>query len=206
MIPRSIMGARIWDKAKVMAAIRRLKRAGESIAYSDVHGTNAALSSAAARHFGTYRAAVIAAGIDYDRRVRKQQHWSKGLVIKAIRRRLRAKQDLAPGHLSQYEKPLYLAAVHHFGSYRAAVEAAGIDYEKVLRPPGHRWPEHKVLAEIKRQHRLGRDLAHNAIQALERRQRFLELRQRLRSVALGVEAAAHAHEAHRQVGVIVLAV
>jgi hypothetical protein len=178
-----------WDKAKVMATIRRLKRAGEAISYAHVHRINAALSGAAVYHFGTYRAAVIAAGIDYDRRVRKQQHWSKELVIKAIRRRSRARQDLSPGYLVIHEKRLYLAACTHFGSYRKAVMAAGIDYQKkVLRPPGLRWPERKVLAEIKRQQRLGKDLAHNAMRSRNESLVFAASR-RFGTYAAAVEAA-----------------
>jgi hypothetical protein len=154
-----------WDRSKVIATIQRLKRAGESIAYHHVHTNKNSLARAAVYHFRTYRRAVIAAGIDYDHKVRLQRRWTPDLVIKQIRRRRRTRQDLSPGYLSKNSRPLYLAACTHFGSYRKAVSAAGIDYVTVLRPQARLWPADRVLAEIRRQYRQGKDVSHNAMRA-----------------------------------------
>ena len=56
---------------------------------------------------------------------------------------------------------LVSAAAYHFGSYRRAVELAGIDYSTVLRRP--RWTRARIIALIKSAHRKGEDLFWSAV-------------------------------------------
>lgn len=70
-------------------------------------------------------------------------------------------QSLAYVALSKRKQSLVSAASYHFGSYRAAVEKAGVPYVQHLQRP--RWTKQTVIAEIKRAKRAGRDLHWGAV-------------------------------------------
>jgi len=55
--------------------------------------------------------------------------------------------DLSYNALAARHQPLVSAAAYHFGSYRAAVEKAGIDYSTVVRRP--RWTRAAIIKLIK---------------------------------------------------------
>jgi hypothetical protein len=78
---------------------------------------------------------------------RKLKKWSKELVISE----LKAVEDLS-AKINQRERPsLYGAAVRYFGSWKVAVERAGIDYDhsRKRRQKGH-WNAEKVLEEVRK--------------------------------------------------------
>ncbi len=80
-----------------------------------------------------------------DDRPKSNRRWTAECVL----RELKAKQDLS-AKLNQCASPaLYGAALRFFGSWKAAVEAAGFDYEKVSRrkPRGY-WTPDNVVSEI----------------------------------------------------------
>src|ERR1044071_9234573 len=58
-------------------------------------------------------------------------------------------------------QPLVSGAAYHFGSYRSAVEKAGIDYASVVRRP--RWTRPMIIGLIKQAKRKGEDLHWSAV-------------------------------------------
>jgi len=86
----------------------------------------------AKRYFGTWREAVRAAGCEPARR-----RWSKEVVIKEIRERCRRNLPLS-SILFKQDGPLAGAATRLFGSWRAALDAAGI--------PGTRLSQNKAIS------------------------------------------------------------
>src|SRR6185503_4682398 len=58
-------------------------------------------------------------------------------------------------------QPLVSAAAYHFGSYRSAVERAGIDYATVIRRP--RWTRPLIIQMIKQAKRKDNDLHWSAV-------------------------------------------
>jgi len=101
------------------------------------------LTSAAIRYFGSWRAAVEAAGIDYSqvaalgrqKRAQKITKWTQERILEEIRRLYEAGEDLSSAVVRRKYLPLYATArrKEHFGSWAKAVTAAGVDYSRVKR-------------------------------------------------------------------------
>lgn len=87
--------------------------------------------------------------------------WNKDEILRELRRLQKSGGDLSYNGLSKKMQALVSAAAYHFGSYRRAVELAGIEYGDVLRRP--RWTRAKIIALIKAARRRGEDLFWSAV-------------------------------------------
>ena len=135
------MPQRRWSRELILERIRELSRQGSDLTPSQVGAQQGALVSAAERYFGNWPAAVREAGIDYERvreagrqrRSERIRKWSRERIVAEIRRLQRAGEDLSWGVMERKYQPLCAAAVKrcYFGSWSAALAAAGIDYEQV---------------------------------------------------------------------------
>ena len=65
----------IWDEKKILRELRRLQKSGTDLAYTKLAKKKQSLLSAAAYHFGSYRDAIAAAGIEY-RQVLRRPSWT----------------------------------------------------------------------------------------------------------------------------------
>ena len=61
--------------------------------------------------------------------------WEKNRILTELRRLHREGVNLSYSHLARKKQPLLSAAAYHFGSYRSAVQKAGIDYAEVIQRP-----------------------------------------------------------------------
>lgn len=75
-------------------------------------------------------------------------HWDHGLVISEIRRIFLSDQPLNVGHARKAYGGLVDAARLRFGSWKAAVEAAGIPYQLVSLQSKKKWNKQSIQAEI----------------------------------------------------------
>jgi hypothetical protein len=87
--------------------------------------------------------------------------WDKTSITLAIRKLHKQGEDLSYNALSRKMQSLVSAAAYHFGSYRVAVEKAGVDYEIVVRRP--RWTKAAIIKLIKDSKRGGKDLHWSAV-------------------------------------------
>jgi hypothetical protein len=87
--------------------------------------------------------------------------WTKDDILKALKRLYKQKADLSYNALAAKRQPLVSAAAYHFGSYRKAVERAGIDYALITRRP--RWTRQMIIGLIKDARRRGDDLHWSAV-------------------------------------------
>ena len=87
--------------------------------------------------------------------------WTKEDILATLKRLNRQKADLSYNALAAKRQSLVSAAAYHFGSYRKAVERAGIDYASVTRRP--RWTRQMIIALIKGARRRGEDLHWSAV-------------------------------------------
>src|SRR5882672_3471999 len=87
--------------------------------------------------------------------------WDKDEVVRALRKLHRSGADLSYNALAKRKQSLVSAAAYHFGSYRKAVEKAGIDYAIVTRRP--RWNKAAIIGLIKQARRDGEDLHWSAV-------------------------------------------
>ncbi|HEY3282700.1 MAG TPA: hypothetical protein VGN26_10535, partial [Armatimonadota bacterium] len=135
------MSKRIWSAERILEEIRRLHASGSEITQSKVETIDSRLTSAAVRYFGSWRAAVVSAGIDYrgvaetgrKRRSEKMTKWSKDSILQQIRDLNLRGEDLSSSVVRRKHLALYATArrPEHFGSWSQAVTAAGIDYGRV---------------------------------------------------------------------------
>ena len=87
--------------------------------------------------------------------------WTKDDILKALKRLYKQKADLSYNALAAKRQSLVSAAAYHFGSYRKAVERAGIDYASITRRP--RWTRQMIIGLIKAAKRKGDDLHWSAV-------------------------------------------
>lgn len=97
--------------------------------------------------------------------------WSPRIVVEHILERYRKGLKLNSGYMQIYERALYQAGCAYWGSWRKAIEAAGIRYDdvRVLVPnPPYKWNKQKIIAIIRERFRAGKPLNSNHIQTKER--------------------------------------
>lgn len=148
-----------WTPEKVIRRIKKRAKSGGDLGMRASTEEDGALVIAATRRFGTWEAAVEAAGYDYET-IRKTSSWTKKTVLKEIRRRRKKGKSLRGAHVcADGSRSLYTAGLTHFGSWRETIEAAGFDYESVR---GRRWTDQLVLDEIRKCHKRGTALTAKA--------------------------------------------
>ena len=82
--------------------------------------------------------------------------WDKSEIVKALKKLHKDGTDLSYNALAATQQSLVSAAAYHFGSYRKAIEKAGIGYDSVVRRP--RWTKAAIIALVKAAKREGDDL------------------------------------------------
>src|SRR5829696_6222324 len=87
--------------------------------------------------------------------------WNRDEIIRTLKKLYKSGEDLSYNALAAKRQALVSAAAYHFGSYRRAVEKAGIDYADVTRRP--RWTRQMIIGLIKDAKRDGADLHWSAV-------------------------------------------
>lgn len=142
------MPARKWTQDRVLAAIRERQRRG--LPLLGIYSQNMALVNAGIREFGSWRTALVAAGIPG---VQPLQKWSRARVLEQIL--ARQQQGLALTKTWQQDRALHAAATRCFGGWQAALAAANL--QRTQRPR-RLWTRERILEEIRNWERQGRPL------------------------------------------------
>jgi hypothetical protein len=87
--------------------------------------------------------------------------WDKPEILQSLKKLHKEGKDLSYTQLAKRMQPLVSAAAYHFGSYRNAVEKAGIPYTEIVRRP--RWTKQHIIKLIKQARRDGEDLHWSAV-------------------------------------------
>lgn len=128
----SVRAVRAWTPERVTAEIRRRYESGEGITVSAVIRADSGLRAAAVRFFGSWRSAVAAAGLDYAT-ARAVETRSREQVIADIRAAHVAGRCLLTSAARAHTPSLYRAGVFYFGSWGAALQAAGVPLPEASR-------------------------------------------------------------------------
>lgn len=160
-----------WTKAKVIRRIRELAAQGEDLSYGAVLRNHSALAAAGSNHryFASWGAAIEAAGLNYEEVRRHRAPWSRERIIATIRELHARGEDLISTNIRAlgYRTMEYAARKpSNFGSWRAAVEAAGFDFDEVTRL--HRKKQRKRKTRVRLRRKKKRQEAHEQ-QVEERR-------------------------------------
>src|SRR5690606_7836574 len=130
---------------------RQVYRQKQNLAYNAMCRRHQSLVSAAAYHFGSYRDAVIAAGIDYAT-VLQRPRWNKQMIIQVIKQARKQNQDLHWSAVTQRRDRLGRAAFASlqprlFGRWDRALQAAGLDADEISRY--RKWDRNSIGFELK---------------------------------------------------------
>lgn len=155
-----------WSKERVIEEIRQLYEKGEDLRPSAIARLCQTLPMAAKKFFGRWREAVIAAGIDYDSYIVKrrtgQLEQVKQQIIDEIKRLYQEGRIDELSGAWRYHLSLFRKARHRFGSWRKAIEAAGLNYQEIVQR--QKWTPEKIIAEIRRLYAEGKNLSVTAMQ------------------------------------------
>src|SRR6266550_4668180 len=112
------MGTR-WSKDEIGLEILRLYAARQPLSYGEVEKNHLRLLRAATRYFGSWKAAIEFAGLDYDQ-IRRYRVWTPDRIVEEIQKYHREGHDLSWRHVSTSLNPALAAAAirkHRFGSW-----------------------------------------------------------------------------------------
>jgi hypothetical protein len=163
-------GPKYRNADDVLREIRGRRRQGvlsRLVAVTKGPHADMALWTAAKRLFGGWRQAVRSAGVVYDEHIRPSKYPTRASIVSEIRRRHRAGLPLNSEGVRKLEPrdaSLHDCGCKVFGSWRAAVEAAGFDYD-CIRNPG-RAPyrtRDQLLKAIRRRVRQGLPMTWDAV-------------------------------------------
>jgi hypothetical protein len=149
---------RKWSKEAIGMEIRSMYESGENLNYSSVAANNITLLRAATRYFGTWEAAVNFSGLDYSQ-IRRYKAWTRDRIVERIRELHEQGADLSWRNVSLTVDPQLAAAAtkkSHFGSWREALEASGLDYDSIRRY--REWDDERVLQMVRDMHARGKGL------------------------------------------------
>lgn len=121
-----------WPPAKILMIIRRLAQRDRPLSGAEMERRYGSMMSAARRFYGSWTKAVLAAGVD-PTRLQRVVPWNQDRVIEGILTRTLRNESLVPGHIEP--RSLVVAGERLFGSWAAAVTAAGLDPKAILSPP-----------------------------------------------------------------------
>ncbi|MCS7264958.1 MAG: hypothetical protein NZ805_09020 [Armatimonadetes bacterium] len=161
-----IIQVKRWSEERVLEEIRKIQNSTGDLRPSSVARFCQTLLMAAKKFFGSWRGAVIAAGIDYDLHVRQRKQsrvdQDKDEIIKEIRRLYREGRIDELSGAWRYHLSLFRKARHRFGSWKKAMEAAGLNYSEIVQR--QKWTKERIIAEIRRLYAEGKDLSITAMQ------------------------------------------
>ncbi len=149
---------RKWNKDAIAVEILSMYESGENLNYSSVATNNLSLLRAATRYFGTWEDAVLFAGLDYDS-IRRYKSWSRERIIARIKELHAQSVDLSWRNVCLNVDPQLAAAAtkkSHFGSWREALEASGLDYDSIRKY--REWDDDRILEMVREFHRNGKEL------------------------------------------------
>src|SRR5205809_263904 len=98
----------IWDKSRILQALRKLHREGTNLSYT---------------HLAKSHQPLLSAGLDADDVV-MYRAWDKPSVIFDLKQRGQNGEALNSGAIQKDDPGLHAAAIRYFGSYHTALRAA----------------------------------------------------------------------------------
>ncbi len=140
-----------WTKPLIIKLIKQAYRQEIDLHWSAVTRRRddlgrAAFASLQPRLFGSWDRALHAAGLDADQ-ISRYRKWDRSTIVAELKERFSDEEALNSGALQRDDPGAHAAAVRHFGTYDAALKAAGFKPDRMRQR--RRWTKKQVLRELK---------------------------------------------------------
>jgi hypothetical protein len=146
--PASVRKWSSWDKERVVDALHARRDAGLELSFAAIYRDDTPLGGGIARCFGSNGAALRAAGIDPETVGARVYRWDQADILAVLRDRKARGLALNAGAMKKSRSGLVRAASNRFGSYDAALRAAGIDPDPIRqRRPD--WDRQQIIDAVR---------------------------------------------------------
>ena len=127
-----------WSNRLIIERLREFRRRGEPLNshYIRKHYPALFYSAVKSNHFGSWKNAIESLGIDYSYVKKRDFHrkpWTDEIIIDELVRLHNADVDLSTAYMRKIYPGFFEYIRQKKGGWRAVIEMAGLDYEKVLR-------------------------------------------------------------------------
>ena len=136
---------RVWTRKRIVQEILSREAEGLPLSLSGDQGVEQAMYQAATRAFGSWRNAIMAAGVSPQHALRGKK-WTPATIVNTIRQLARRKRPLTRAQLEQRHGAMVAAARRTYGSWSKAVIAAGVDPSKLRRALP--WSRQRIIEGI----------------------------------------------------------
>jgi len=123
-----------WTKEEIIESIFQLEKDDISLNPTYIKKNHSTLYNAACNHYGSWAKAVKSTGLPYQKYLvqKSPDYWTEDRVISDIRSLANKGENLHLSFANVYHSPLVNAAENRFGSWKMAVERAGILYDSYV--------------------------------------------------------------------------
>jgi hypothetical protein len=151
---------RFYSREKVLQKIRELCRGGYRLRGRDAYHNDRRLHISACHHYGNWRLALQAAGVELQRANinAKARQLNKDEIIAALHQRHQAGHSMRWGRVCMEDRDLATAAKHAFRGWRRALLAAGLTPESQPLPTYQKWDKERIIERILQRHKEGKSI------------------------------------------------
>jgi hypothetical protein len=124
---------KVWTNQRILECIRELHQQGEDLSWRHVCELDPALAAAAVKkhHFGSWRAALEGAGLDYEQ-IRRYEEWDQEKVLHQVRELNAQGERLNAKRMERENVRLLTAARRRFPSWGRTLSVAGLDHKSIV--------------------------------------------------------------------------
>ncbi len=162
--------------------------ANKDLSEESIRKRESALYEIACDEFGSWETALEYAGVDVRSSCRTDEKWTIERVQQQLRRLCTTGYDLNAHSNRDRNQALYRAALHYFGSWRAALAGSGINLANVYRRRPKNLDRETMVLWLKERQTAGQSLVWTEV-CLENRAYALAIRRAFRSWRKALVAA-----------------
>jgi hypothetical protein len=141
----------VWSREYMIDYVIYKHERGENLSPWTIYRDEPAVHGNMKKYFGSYRAGIEAAGINYReiRVIDLTEQWTPKKVLERIRKLDRQKPLNSSSDIRRRDSRLYDSCHRYFGGPVPAIEAAGIPYVRLKFRRSRQWTKNNVLQTIR---------------------------------------------------------
>ncbi len=144
----------VWSREYLIDYLIYKHERGEDLSPWVVYQKESAIHANIKKYFGSYRAGIEAAGINYAeiRVIELTEKWTAEKVLERLRKLNRQKPFNSTSDIRKRDSRLYDSCHRYYGGPVAALEAAGIPYIRLKARRSRKWTSRTVIRTIRTLH------------------------------------------------------